>query len=71
MPERVWLCTMPREQAGRFEREYKVANVRLAGGAAQLRILSAEPPFPNAELAEATLEDVFLSYFGQTGGELE
>ena len=71
MPERVWLCTVPQEQAGRFEREYKVANVRLTGGGAQLRILSAEPPFPNAEQAEATLEDVFLSYFGQTGGELE
>ncbi len=71
MPERVWLCTVPREQAAHLEREYKVANVRLAGGGAQLRILSAEPPFPNAEQAEATLEDVFLSYFGQTGGELE
>lgn len=71
MPERVWLCTVPQEQAGRFEREYKVANVRLSGGGAQLRILSAEPPFHNAEPAEATLEDVFLSYFGQTGGELE
>ena len=71
MPERVWLCTVPREQAAHLERDYKVANVRLAGGGAQLRILSAEPPFPNAEPAEATLEDVFLSYFGQTGGELE
>ena len=71
MPERVWLCTVPREQAAHLERDYKVANVRLAGGGAQLRILSAEPPCPNAEPAEATLEDVFLSYFGQTGGELE
>lgn len=71
MPERVWLCTIPQEQAARFEREYKVANVRLSGGGAQLRILSPEPPFPGAEPAEATLEDVFLSYFGQTGGELE
>lgn len=71
MPERVWLCTVPRESVSRFEREYKVANVRLDGGGAQLRILSAGPPFPNAEPAEATLEDVFLSYFGQTGGELE
>lgn len=71
MPERVWLCTVPREQAAHLERDYKVANVRLAGGGAQLRILSAEPPCPNAEPAEATLEDVFLSYFGQTGGGLE
>ncbi len=70
MPERVWLCAVPSEQVARLERGFKVANVRLSGSGAQLRILSETPPVPGAELAEASLEDVFLSCFGQTGGEL-
>lgn len=70
MPERVWLCAVSGEQVARLEREFKVANVRLSGSGAQLRILSETPPVPGAEPTEATLEDVFLSCFGQTGGEL-
>ena len=36
---------------------------------AELRIVSAEQPTDNAVKVQPTLEDVFLSYFGQRGGE--
>lgn len=68
--DRVWLCTVPRREVDTFARIYKVANVRLDGTGAQLRILAPQPPTPDAVPAEATLEDVFLSYFGETGGEM-
>lgn len=69
MPERVWTCTVPRKEADRLARTCKVANVRLVPTGAELRILSEVQPFPGAELTEATLEDVFLSYFGEKGGD--
>ena len=39
-----------------------------AGGVI-LRIISSEKPFVNAQNAEASLEDVFLYYFGEKAGD--
>lgn len=69
MPEDVWSITVPRETAGNYLKSFKVSNVRSVPGGAQLRVLSALQPSPEAVLEDATLEDLFLSYFGEKAGD--
>ena len=40
-------------------------------GIVNLRIIAGEPPIAGAFVVETTLEDVFLYYFGEKGGEME
>ena len=68
MPERVWSCTLTRQQVSDYMKKYKVANVKTVSGGTELRILSADPPSEDAVLEAATLEDVFLYYFGEKAG---
>ena len=69
MPERVWLCQVPKGRIDAFLKALKVSNVKNTPEGAELRIISAEQPTDNAVQVVPTLEDVFLSYFGQRGGE--
>lgn len=69
MPEDVWSITVPRETAGNYLKSFKVSNVRSVPGGVQLRVLSALQPSPEAVLEDATLEDLFLSYFGEKAGD--
>ena len=69
IPEDVWSITVPRETAGNYLKSFKVSNVRSVPGGAQLRVLSALQPSPEAVLEVATLEDLFLSYFGEKAGD--
>lgn len=69
MPEDVWSITVPRATAGNYLKSFKVSNVRSVPGGAQLRVLSALQPSPEAVLEDATLEDLFLSYFGEKAGD--
>lgn len=69
MPEDVWSITVPREAAGNYLKSFKVSNVRSVPGGTQLRVLSALQPSPEAVLEDATLEDLFLSYFGEKAGD--
>ena len=48
---------------------YKVANVKTVPGGAELRIVSKGKPSQDAVPVEATLEDVFLCYFGERAGD--
>ena len=50
-------------------KRYKISNIRPEERGAKLRIISAEKPLPDAIMAEPVLEDVFLYYFGEKGGE--
>ena len=50
-------------------KKYKISNVRAEAHGAELRIISAEKPLPDAVMAEPVLEDVFLYYFGEKGGD--
>lgn len=68
MPERVWNCTLTRQQVSDYMKKYKVSNVKTVSGGTELRILSAEPPSEDAVLEAASLEDVFLYYFGEKAG---
>lgn len=68
MPERVWSCTLTRQQVSDYMKKYKVANVKTVSGGTELRILSADPPSEDAVLEATSLEDVFLYYFGEKAG---
>lgn len=68
LPERVWLCQVPRPQIEACRRTMKVSNIKTTPQGAQLRILSAGQPMPDALETAPTLEDVFLCHFGQKGG---
>lgn len=64
MPQQVWSLVAGREQAEWYLRHYKVSNVKNVPEGTELRILAEDCPGPGARRAEATLEDVFLYYFG-------
>lgn len=65
MPEQVWSVEVPRETVESYMKSYKVSNIKAIPGGAQLRIISAEKPAADAVPETATLEDLFLNYFGE------
>ncbi len=65
MPEQVWSVNLPKAAVESYMKSYKVSNVKTVPGGAQLRIISAEKPADDAALETATLEDLFLDYFGE------
>ena len=69
MPEQVWACQVPKTRIDAYLKALKVSNVKTTPEGAELRIVSAEQPTDDAVRVQPTLEDVFLSYFGQRGGE--
>ena len=56
----VWKCLVPEAQVELLERQHLIGNLRHHGPEVELRIISAEKPWPEAEPAEATLEDAYL-----------
>ena len=69
VPDKVYSCRTSRKEAQDWAKEYKVANRKMTSGGVELRILSGDKPCPDAKQEEITLEDVFLYYFGEKGGE--
>ncbi len=65
MPETVWECFAEKQNLPELMKKYKISNMKTEPGGALLRIISQEKPFAEAKRAEATLEDVFLYYFGE------
>ena len=65
MPEQVWSVNLPKAAVESYMKAYKVSNVKTVPGGAQLRIISAEKPADDAAPETATLEDLFLDYFGE------
>lgn len=66
---KVWRCMVPKDKTERYLKAFQVANVKTVPGGAELRILSSSLPTENALEETPTLEDVFLHYFGERGGE--
>lgn len=69
MEERVWCITVPKNEADYYMREYKVSNMKSIRDGVELRILAHEQPIAAAREESATLEDLFLHYFGERSGE--
>lgn len=69
LPERVWVFSIPREQVDRYLAAYRVSNLKTTPAGATLRVLSADCPAAGAVETAATLEDVFLHYFGESAGD--
>ncbi|MCI9446462.1 MAG: ABC transporter ATP-binding protein [Lachnospiraceae bacterium] len=69
MPESVWQCYVDKGMVSEYMKQYKISNMKAESYGAELRIISAEKPSENARLAEASLEDVFLYYFGEKAGD--
>lgn len=68
-PDRGWLCDVPKKQVNDCCLKYRVSSIKTMVDHAKLRILSREMPMPGAVLEETTLEDVFLSCFGERSGD--
>lgn len=71
MAEKVWTVICAKAQADEYLKRYKAANVKLVNNQTELRLLSENRPAPDAELAEASLEDLFLYHFGERMDETD
>lgn len=69
MPDKVWICQVEHEMVSEMMKKYKVSNMKSEPNGVQLRLIAEEKPFLDAVRVEATLEDVFLYYFGEKAGE--
>lgn len=69
MPESVWQCNVDKGMVSEYMKRYKISNLKAEPYGADLRIISEEKPAENARLTEASLEDVFLYYFGEKAGD--
>lgn len=69
MPETVWECFIEKSLVSDFMEKYKISNMKSESNGIMLRIISKNRPFNNAKHVEASLEDVFLYYFGEKAGD--
>ena len=69
MTEAVWECPVPKNKVSDFMEKYKISNMKSEINQVMLRIISHEKPVGNAVRVEASLEDVFLYYFGEKAGD--
>lgn len=71
MQENVYACEVLQAEATKMMKQFKVSNMKAERGMVELRIIADQPPIHGASVVELTLEDVFLYYFGEKGGEME
>ena len=71
MPEKVWSLVTSQAEAAKLMKQYKVSNMKTDRDGIELRIIAAQSPCAYAEVVQPNLEDVFLYYFGEKGGEME
>ncbi len=71
MQENVYACEVSHSEATNIMKRFKVSNMKSEKGMVELRIISNQSPVTGAHVVEPTLEDVFLYYFGEKGGDME
>lgn len=69
MTETVWECLADKNMVSDYMKKYKISNMKSEPQGVILRIISHEKPSPDAVCVKATLEDVFLFYFGEKAGD--
>lgn len=69
MPDTVWECFVKKDMVAGLMKKYKISNIKSEADGVTLRIISHDQPFVNAQCVEASLEDVFLYYFGEKAGD--
>ncbi len=62
---KVWECTVNSQLSDKLTANYPVVNIRQEGNSVFLRLVCDQPPCPEAVLAAATLEDLYLYYFSE------
>ena len=68
MKEYVWVCHVEKNMVQNLSKKNKVSNIKSDVNGVELRIISKDKPVENAIRENATLEDVFLYYFGEKAG---
>lgn len=69
MAENVWRCYVEKKEVPQLIKQYKISNLKTDSHGVELRVIAKEKPILDAVLEEPVLEDVFLYYFGERGGE--
>ena len=69
VPVTAWTCRMSGEDGAQLAKQYQVSNMKTVADGMELRILSDKRPCQDAVQTDLTLEDTFLYYFGEKGGE--
>ena len=69
MRESVWVCVVEKKMVADMMNKYKISNMKSDMKGVELRIISAQKPYPDAMCVPASLEDVFLYYFGEKAGD--
>lgn len=69
MPVSVWKCYVEKTEIPALMKKYKISNMKAEEQGVELRIISKDMPCVDAKCVEASLEDVFLYYFGEKAGE--
>lgn len=68
MPVNVWEAFVEKNLVSNLMRKYKISNMKTEHHGAALRVISKNRPLPDAQCVDASLEDVFLYYFGEKAG---
>lgn len=69
VPTKVWSCAVRNDEVETWQKKYQISNIKTMQGGAELRILAKTAPCSTAKEETMTLEDAFLYYFGEKGGE--
>ena len=69
MRESVWVCVVEKKMVADMMNKYKISNMKSDIKGIELRIISAQKPYPDAMCVPASLEDAFLYYFGEKAGD--
>ena len=68
MKKYVWVCHVEKNMVQNLSQKNKVSNIKSDVNGVELRIISKDKPVEKATRENATLEDVFLYYFGEKAG---